>query len=203
MKLTPWSDKEVIFDESIHAYTVDGKPRKSPSSILKMVGLAPDVEQMPEPMRSNYMAAGNLGKVVHRWCEIYDKGDYEKYETPADKENGFIKSWISFRNDYQPLILEIEKPRYSEYGDYCGIPDRVVVIKDALYLLDIKTSKSINPNSRLQTMAYSLFFKETMKRAIVQLKPDGYKFIEQNEDAIDKENWEAVLRVSHLIRLKK
>jgi hypothetical protein len=202
MKIEPWSDKEVVFDEEKHLYLVDGQPKCGPNQLMQMVGLSKPVDDMPEPMRSNFLAAGNLGKVVHKWCEIYDKGDYDKYEAPLDKESNYIKSWISFRNDYKPDIIEIEKPRYSKYGDYCGIPDRVVIIENAPYIIDIKTSKSINPNSRLQTMAYTYFFKENMKRIIVQLKDnETYKVHELTEDAIDKNNWEAVLRVSNLIRI--
>ena len=204
MKLTPWSDKEVVFDDAKHLYLVDGKPKCGPSQLLGMCGLSPKVDEMPEPMRSNYLAAGNLGKVVHKWCEIYDKGEYDKYDPPLERESKYLKAWIQFRNDSGIQIIETEAPRYSEYGDYCGIPDVVGIIKDQLWIVDRKTSKSINPNSRLQTMAYTYFFKENMKRMIVQLKQDGtYKIHEQNEDAIDKDNWEAVLRVTNLIRNMK
>jgi len=202
--ITPWSQEPISFDEEKHAYTVKGERKCGPSELLNMVGLSKNVDDMPEPMRSNFINAGNLGKVVHKWCEIYDKGEYDKYEQPNDRISAYVSAWMSFRKELEPTLIEIETPRYSEYGDFCGIPDRVCKIKGSLFIIDIKSSKSINPNSRLQTMAYTYFFKENMKRMIVQLKEDGkYKIHEQAEDAIDKDNWEAVLRVSNLIRNKR
>ena len=211
-KLTPYSDKEVKFDDEKHLYTVDGNIKPGPSQIMGMVGLSKDVNNMPEPMRSNFIAAGNLGKVVHKWCEINDLNECEKYEEPLEKEAKYLQAWIRFKVDYKVRLLEIEKPRYSEYGDYCGIPDRVALIKGELpYIIDIKSSKSVNPNGRLQTIAYSYFFKENLKRMIVQVKSDGTYQVHDDgtfgkkfmDDAVDKDNWEAVLRVSNLVRNMK
>lgn len=210
MKITPWSDKQVVFDDEKHLYLVDGQPKCGPSQLLKMVGLAPDVEQMPEPMRSNFINAGNLGKVVHKWCEIFDNGEYDKYEPPIEKVQRYIDAWVDFKHDYNVEIIEMETPRYSEYGDYCGIPDIVGLVKDDLFIIDRKTSKSINPNGRIQTISYTYFFKEDMKRMIVQLGCDGkFKIYDDGTHgkefmfSHDKDDWEAVLRVSNLIRKVK
>ena len=211
MKLEHYFTGKVEFDEANHLYIVNGEPKPGPSQIIGMVGLSKPVDDMPEPMRSNFIAAGNLGKVVHKWCEIDDLGQKHLYEEIPPRIEYYLQGWRKFKKDFEVEMLEIEQPHYSEYGDYCGIPDRAALVKKFPYVIDIKSSKSMNPNGRLQTMGYTYFFKNPLRRMLVQLKDDGnYKIYDDGlygkefvNDSIDRDNWEAALRISHLIRLQK
>ena len=210
-KLEPHSNAEILFDEEAHCYRVDGEIKYGPNQLMSMVGLGVKVAEMQEPMKSNFEQAGRRGKIIHKWTELIDLGQESLYDPQEEGIRPYLEAWKLFVKEYEVKFLEIEKPHYSVYGDYCGTPDRIALVKNLPYVIDIKSSKTINGCSKLQTMAYSNFFKGALRRMIVQIKEDGTlkiyddglygsKYLNDESDAL---NWDAVIRISKLIRQNK
>ena len=180
--------KKEIDDE--HFYYVDGK--FSPA-VTKILG---ETLPMPYALRQwigevgndkaeqRLQQAGDRGTHLHDACERLLKGEeinlLNDFPKAADK-----KCLVAFSNwcaEYQPIIKGTEFTVASRSG-YAGTLDILCEIEKELYIVDIKTSRSIYDSHKLQIAAYQNAYFEMSglqtKPAILHLNPltkKGYKF---------------------------
>ena len=122
----------------------------------------------------------NIGSMVHKFCEMWLKG--EKFTDPEDPDiKGCFEKFKKFWKKHKLKLIESEKILYSERG-YCGTLD--LVAKDSennLWLIDIKTSKGVFINMIHQLHGYKLAYEEQTgkkinKMYLVRLPKDSGDF---------------------------
>lgn len=157
-------------------------------------------------------AAGDKGSKVHIACGHIDEGleiDIEKskylnnsteqMEELSQEELDCILSYVKFIDDLKPVLLANEITSFGKF--YAGTADKIFAVPNSVYpdvrqiwIVDLKTSKSIWEEYKLQISSYShmdIDYKklgitdvewENRKLAILQVgytrNKDGYKFTE-------------------------
>ena len=173
------------FDEETHTYTFLGRR-------------VPSVTELCAPLTAGKYsvgagvveAAANRGSAVHEYTRLYDLDIL-----PAEIEGEvlpYLSAYAAFIRDYAPQWDYVEIPLFS--SSYAGTADRIGRIDGAPYIVDIKTTASMDRASKLalacQLYGYSLlardiFFPDTYSafRLIgVQLKKDGTYTVHEVND---------------------
>ncbi len=190
------------FDEKKHAHTYDGKPLMGTTSVLKSWGdpgalvnwaanQAVDAiergESTDEARKAHLKrrdAAGDKGKEIHAQIEVVlnhwiDSGVRENTDNPlVDK----VTAWLETEG-YTPIRSEM--PVYNLDLWYGGIVDAVVVKDDKKFILDFKTSGTLQTKNFYQCGAYSLALKDMKEAseisgAIIVHIPRGVSFNPDN-----------------------
>jgi len=164
---------DLVFEDTRHIYTINGKKIDSVTGILKTLnkpwlvpwaakvttekmaelfkpGIAYDELQikamLDESKRANYTiktSAGDLGKLVHNYLEQYIKG-----ENPGklihDEARNSADRFLDWVKQNDVKFLLSEQMVYSKKYNYCGTLDFACKIGDKLLLGDIKTSNQID-----------------------------------------------------------
>ena len=129
-------------------------------------------------------AAGGIGTTVHSFVEAWKAGNTPSLEGLGNDFVPYAKAFIKFTEEMPFTLLERERSVYSKKHHYAGTLD--ITATDAnkeLWVLDVKTSKSVRKEMGLQLVAYAEALKEETgldyRMAVVHLKPTGgYKFVE-------------------------
>lgn len=118
-------------------------------------------------------AAGEKGTRVHELTELLDKGEKipvdATFPNPTtgiqeelkEEEMDCLLSFSQWVDDTKPELLANEMTIFgkfkSSFGiqEYAGTLDRIYRIKDTIWIVDIKTSKSIQEPHKLQLGSYS------------------------------------------------
>ena len=142
----------------------------------------------------------NIGSMVHKFCEMWLKG--EKFTDPSDPVIlSCFEKFKRFWTKHKLKVVESEKVLYSERG-FCGTLD--LIAKDSqnnLWLIDIKTSKGLFLNMVHQLHGYKLAYEEQTgkkinKMYIVRLPKDSGDF-EARHILYKKEHLKAFLGLLH------
>lgn len=132
----------LFFDES-HTYKLDNEILPSVSEVVRFISreVYGDVNQYTLDM------AADRGTKIHKATEVLDK--YGTVECEEEFTN-YVMAYIQWRKDNnikEENIVEVEK----SYGDaelgYAGTIDRILLVNDEYWLVDIKSSSS--PQKRL------------------------------------------------------
>jgi len=150
------------YDAVGHRYSVGGIEIPSVTRVIGDV-LAGD-------MRWSNEAAMWRGSVVHKVCELDDRGTLDEATVDAHA-HGYLLAWRNFKAEMKVEIFETEIPRLSEKHMYAGRPDRVAFIGGKQMVLDIKTG-GLSPVTAIQLAAYCEL-TQTMERAAVQIDLGG------------------------------
>ena len=147
--------KMVLFEESAHAYKVDGISLPSVTEICRF--LSYDQAAGAKPWLRD--EAANRGSRVHAWCAVYDY-EGETPETEPDVQP-YLEAYVGFLRDYNPAWDLIEHPMGSERLGFAGTLDRYGMIDGKPCLLDIKTGSRMHkaPLSA-QLAGYALLLQE-------------------------------------------
>jgi len=128
--------------------------------------------------------AGIRGSDVHKFVETYKKGG----KVTIRKElKPYADAFVSFLGQTDPKIKENEKEIYSDKYKYAGTLDIIMEDKQGkVWIVDIKTTSGVYPESGLQLVAYKQACEEMGykidKTGVLLLKNDGtYSFHETNE----------------------
>lgn len=150
----------LTFDPATHTYHFNGHAVPSVTGILKAVGLIDD--------RWFDEAATWRGSVVHKCCELWDKGRLNE-STVDPQALPYLDAWREFcvKTKFKPRTVEV--PRHHVLG-YAGTEDA----ENEEYDIDRKTG-AVQKWHALQLAAYSQFHPRphTRRRFAVQLKADG------------------------------
>lgn len=111
-------------------------------------------------------AAGDKGSKVHKACEDIDMGVKidvvnAKYvnnssgqpENLTREEVDCIISYSDFIETFRPILLANERTCFGK--NYAGTIDKIFRVNGQIWILDIKTSKNIWEEFKLQLSAYS------------------------------------------------
>lgn len=155
--------------------------------------------------------AANIGTIAHAMIEADLKGkefDSSKYDKGMiDKAETSYLAWLEWKDLVKFELLESEKSLVSEKYQFGGTID-IAAIKKITAIVDLKTSKGVYPDHKIQVAAYGKLWNENypdnpiQAYYILQLgKEDGsfhYHYWPELEKA-----WQAFLAVRKLHTLKK
>ena len=157
--------------------------------------------------------AADIGTLTHYMVECHIKGiepDTSEY-APADvdkAENGFI-AFLDWEKEFSVKYLESEIQVISEKHRFGGTVDQIVQRNGSLWLLDLKTSKGIYPDMKIQVAAYKQAYEEQKGKQIDEVhilqlgKEDGafqHHKLSQNDVSCA---WEVFKHCLDLYRLQK
>ena len=185
------------FDEKLHVHTFNGKRMHGVTSVLKfwgdpsalvnwaanqacdyikdkseeaVTGLFYTTNEILDEARTAHTRkrdkAGDKGTEIHGQLEIamnqwIDRG------MCGDSEDSIVNKvmmWM-FENGIKPLKSEM--PVYSIDKFYAGIADGVIEKDGKKYILDFKTSSSIQTKAFIQCAAYSVAIKDMKPDAVI------------------------------------
>jgi hypothetical protein len=102
--------------------------------------------------------AGDIGKLVHNWNELYIKYKISNGEKPVypDSEEAMkgIIAFLDWESQNNVQWLKSEQIVYSKKYNYVGTADAIAVINGVKYLVDFKTGKAVYPEAHLQVTGY-------------------------------------------------
>jgi len=158
--------------------------------------------------------AGARGTAVHEAAEK----DFDLLDVPenARAAYGSYQQWVA---EFEPTILAKEFQVFNGLDGYAGSGDLMGIIPwldpEDVWLIDIKTSRSLFHEMRLQLRGYAdgeFCIKgnevdeeatQTLFRvnrfAILHLTDDGYEFVEVTADGYDSEVFRAALAILNWI----
>jgi len=191
------------FNPAKHIHTWDGKPLHGVTSVLRMWGdpgslinwaanQAVDAiargESQTDARKAHLKvrdAAGDKGKDVHALLEKsmnewIEKGELEI--TSTEPVVNSVMEWLR-QDGYTPIKSEF--PVYNLDLWYAGIMDAVVEKDGKRYILDFKTSGSLQTKNFYQCGAYSLAIKDMKEEAeiggvIIVHIPKGLSFVPED-----------------------
>jgi ATP-dependent exoDNAse (exonuclease V) beta subunit len=194
--------KDVDLDPRTHTYTYRGERYYHGALITSVTQFLEVVknrnyESVPVHRRNN---AALVGSLVHAVTEAIDNGEeFDEWEmchkilsengyissetTPSEIEHyialmsndiaNFKKTYIDGMKFYGIEHYACEVRVFNKELGYAGTIDRISVIGDEPYIIDIKTSKNIEHAHRLQVIAYGMCswaIAKEINYAILQLK---------------------------------
>jgi len=175
------------FDKKKHVHTLDGKRLHGVTTVLKYWGdpgalinwaanTAVDFIVKggdPEEARTAHTRkrdkAGDRGTKVHEALEVamnelIETGGYSTADTP---EYDIVPTVINWMTAERIKPLKSEMAVYSREHWYGGIADGVIEKDGKRYILDFKTSNTVQTKAFIQCGAYSVAVKEMKKAADV------------------------------------
>ena len=159
--------------------------------------IVPSVTQIIAPLYSDTVsgippkvleAKRILGTYVHKACELDDKGTLDEASL-ADQLCPYVEAWRKFKAEMKPEILANEKRMFHDALKYAGTVDRVVKIGRWTWIIDLKSSVSIYPQTGVQLAGYQALIDPrpttNLLRAALQLKADGAYSLDRFADRGD------------------
>jgi hypothetical protein len=184
------------FDEESHTYTL-GNIRLP--SVTEICAPLQDFSGVPEHVLERKQA---IGVAVHKACELINTGLEVDSETVHEACRGYIQGFEKFRELHPFDVLMSEKQLHSERYLYAGTLDFIARMRDRnallwsagdIVLFDIKTVAQLSVATAVQTAGYRIVAAQelrlpisTIKRAALQLKPDGAYVVKAYNSATDE-----------------
>ncbi|MBN2287096.1 MAG: hypothetical protein JXI43_11660 [Tissierellales bacterium] len=165
-----------------------------------------------DPMKIRDQAA-DIGTLTHHLIECHIKGtepDTTEY-APADvdkAETGFL-AFLEWEDHFRVEHVRSEIQLVSERHRFGGTIDDIARNNGSLWLLDIKTSKGIYPEHKIQVAAYKRVYEEVSKERIdevhiLQIDKEEGAFHHHRLSEKDVElGWAVFLHCLGLYNLKK
>lgn len=188
---------ELTFDQESHTYRLDGQVVPSVTQLLQPI--RPDFSGIP-PMVLEAKRA--LGIEVHYACELDDEDDLDEDSVP-EAVVPYLAAWRKFKADTGAVVVMNEQQLAHSALRYAGTLDRVVRVRDGdHYLIDLKTSISMNASFGVQLAGYQLLlddsaFTTKLARKGLQLKNDGTYKLVPYENPNDVAAFRACLSLFH------
>lgn len=154
------------------------------------LGLAriPSVSEILQPLNTSWLSTipeailnrkRDIGLAVHRACELIDTGYEIDPETLDDDVAGYVDGYRKFLIDTKPTWQSVERMVFDPARWYAGRLDRTGIVSGKPYVIDIKTSASVQPSVAVQLTAYAEADQDAHSEiAALQLLPKGdYRFV--------------------------
>lgn len=186
-----------LFCPTTHVYTHGGVEVPSVTQVLKEEGLGVDYGWIQENRPHVLDNARERGEVFDLAANLLDADNLD-LDSVDPIIQGYLLSYQLFRAKYCPTFLEIQQWHIYELNGfkYGGTPDRIAVMPDGEWILDLKATAKIDKSYGLQTAAYDP--TRTRRRGAVHCFKDGKEAkLWPYEDANDYLDWEAALRIWH------
>lgn len=160
-------DARFTYDQAKHLAWIDGIPALSVTDVLRHIGFIDPTWFTAE--------ARSRGDIVHAVTAGLDRGLSFEWADLDQKLHGYVKSWISFKQQTRIDILDVEVPGYHPLYKFWGTRDICFMLNGQEWLCDKKTG--MPPYwTRWQTAAYDMLAGSAIKprrRASIQLFDDG------------------------------
>jgi hypothetical protein len=201
-----------VFDEQSHTYR-HPKTGSILPGVTSVLGefvyidaldlyVALDGHTIPGEIMRN---AADLGTAVHKALQYALTVGPDGFVYP-DEIAPMVQQIDAWRQDYQPEILAVEMPLYSERYLFAGTLDLICRIGGGLCLVDAKTGQGLLTGP--QTAAYESLYREdtgykgTMARYKLRLPKDGgkYQFILQPDATNDWNYFKARMFCSNYLK---
>lgn len=179
---------ELSFLESTHTYTLFNQ--KIPSVTQLMAPLTAAAYNGIDTEVLN--RAADKGTEVHQAAENYINFGIEDI---SPEHRGYFEGFRKWFDEVKPVVVSTEFQTYHKYLIYGGTVDLLAYINGHLYVIDYKTTYSVEKMlTRVQLEAY----KQALithaipveRKAVLHLRPNGTaKLLEYEPD--DTEAWEA------------
>lgn len=165
--------------------------------------------------RETSQTAADIGTIAHAMVEADLKGkDWQKLvdmrgvtDEMISKAEKAFHAWLNWKELVNFELLESEISLVHPYHDYGGTID-VAMIKNSVCITDLKTSKAVYPDHKIQLAAYGKLWNANFPRKKVQSyyllqlgKEDG-SFAYHNWPELNNA-WKAFLSLKRLHNLKK
>lgn len=104
--------------------------------------------------------AGKRGSIVHNLTESLDYGAEVSMCDPGGgpkykmMEWAMVERYVEFRKMHKPVVTDIELNMVDASLGFAGTLDRVMMIGDDLWIIDLKTSNAVYDQYELQLIAY-------------------------------------------------
>jgi hypothetical protein len=158
---------DLQFDEERHIYTRDGKILPSVTQIIK-----PIIEYSDAIPADVMEYASQRGKAAHKACEIIDiGGTFAEELDPVIVP--YVDAWNLFVKEKRVTITQTEQHLDHKVMHYAGTFDAVGMIGNDEWLIDRKCIAQLHPAVGIQLAGYEGLLGRKVRRAAVQLKPDG------------------------------
>lgn len=178
---------ELGFNEATHIYTLYGQ--KIPSVTQLMAPLAAAVYNGINTEVLNN--AADRGTEVHQAAENYANFGIEDI---SPEHRGYFDGFREWFDEVQPVVVSTEFKTYHKYLIYGGTVDLLAYIHGKLYLIDYKTTASVEKMlTRVQLEAYKQALIShgipVERKAILHLSKTGRaRLLEYDTD--DTQAWE-------------
>lgn len=194
-------------------YELDGALLPRVSTILQTLA-KPGLEQWRqriglEEAKRISQEAMTLGTAIHAATEAWDRDA----ELPADDTlRPYVDAYRTWRAQHVAEVVAIERVVWSPSLRAAGTLDRLYLMRDNRTLLgDIKSGKTVDGVTRLQTIAYAGMLEEIAGirvdgRCVIHLpsdRPGTVRLIEYDDDAGDMLTWRCLCRLYHWWELRK
>jgi hypothetical protein len=186
---------DLLFDEASHTYRLLGAPVPGVTSILAPLvnfeGIPPHVLD----------AKRQLGHDVHLACQYLDEDDLDE-DFLEPQVVPYVSAYRQFKADTGAIVLLNERRVAEPMLMYAGTLDRVMGIRGAKWLVDLKTCISTPLAVGPQTAAYLRALGDTSvtHRAALRLRPDGtYRL----DALIDPNDWAVFMSCLTILRFKE
>ncbi len=175
-----------------HYYQVGNKVYPSVSTILNYYPKSPQlISWMQEKgqMEADRIKteAGAAGTRIHAAIAMLIDGHELAKEQFTLAEWLKLAGFVNWHVAFQPKYISTERGIFSKKYKYAGTTDCIATIKDECYLIDWKSSRSLQPYFALQTAAYAQALSEEGvkidRTAVLQLgvNKNGYRFAEYKD----------------------
>ena len=138
------------YDDKTHTYWDENRQYESVTTIISYLGLSRDYSGI-----SSFYA--ERGKAVHKAVEFVDKGTLDD-ETLDPRIEGYVRAYRSFiqKTGYAPFQWEV--PLHDTTLGFAGTIDKFGTLNGKRGIIDIKTSKSLDPSTELQLCGYQVLW---------------------------------------------
>lgn len=149
-------------ETATHEYWLGKRKYESVSKILAYMGLCANYANI-----SSFYA--ERGTAVHKAVELVDKGTLDE-RTLDPRLHPYVAAYRRFlpESGYKPLRWEV--PLHHDKLGYAGTIDKVGTLNGRVGILDIKTSRSVDPAVEPQLCAYEILWNEHHPESPIQWK---------------------------------
>lgn len=166
------------FDESKHEYKRDGVILPS---VTQIISILHDFNGIPT---QNLEYARGRGLAVHKAIEIFNLG--KEFAEPLDPVIvPYLDAWEKFISETGMEITATEQHLDHPRLHYAGTFDARGHKGREKWLLDVKAVNVLSRATGVQLAAYEQLTGEVLRRAAVQVKPDGTYVFQEYDSRSD------------------
>ena len=140
------------FDKESHLYTLDDVKIPSVTSVLSSTRIS-DYSNIPSQILEEAAARGTA---VHRVLELFDMGQLTECPEWAAE---YLSAWEKFKTEMDVKILACEMRVFHKKMWFAGTLDRIAIIGEKKYIVEIKTTSAVMRSHEIQTAAYSMAYR--------------------------------------------
>lgn len=165
--LIPWALRLTVEEAIAETQRLEDEGELLDALIVKNV-----IEKAGKASDRAKRSAANLGTAVHDWVEKHINAQVAEEPDPAKPRNKKVKrgveAFLAWEDSHDVQYLHTERYIYSIKYNFVGTLDIIARVDDRLTLADLKTSKAVYDEYKLQLGGYDIGFNEEFDETIDQ-----------------------------------